>query len=250
MLPGGVTVRDGAVLVRFREGALLVEGGSSATVDWPRHLALPSWVLESWAVGIAMAQRGNLSLHASVVAVDGRAVCLAGASGAGKSTTSLALSARGHRLLTDDVAIVRTDSTGSWVLPYHRHVHLTDSATAALGVESDVLSPLPSSPGKLSYRPEPPPTDPQRIHALVLLARGDVTPSPRVRRLRGTEGFSATMVHAGRPLTSPAIMGESRYFRALADLARHTPVYLIQRPPSGWTVARVCELVEELTAAG
>lgn len=52
---------------------------------------------------------GNLSsetLHASTVAIDGRAVLIEGRSGAGKSDLALRLIDRGARLVSDDYTIV------------------------------------------------------------------------------------------------------------------------------------------------
>lgn len=247
-LPGGVTVADRATLVRFPEGALLVEDGTTATVDWPDGSEVPSWVIESWTVSLAMVQRGNLCLHASVVAVDDRIIAIAGGSGAGKSTTVMALAARGHSLLTDDVAIVELRADGAWVLPYQRSVHLLPDAAAALDVDFAALPPLAAFPEKSAYRPAAPPTDPRPIHAVVLLVPSERIDAPGMRELRGVEKVQSTMAHAGRPVTSPAIMGEGRYFAALTELAARTPVYLLERPEGAWTLDEVCTAIESVGA--
>ncbi len=58
------------------------------------------------ALGIALAQRSLVVLHASAVAVDGRAVAVAGQSGAGKSTIAAMLVAAGGRAFSDDIVPV------------------------------------------------------------------------------------------------------------------------------------------------
>lgn len=50
-----------------------------------------------------------LTLHASCVAWDGRAVLITGASGTGKSTLALQLMAHGCNLIADDATILQND---------------------------------------------------------------------------------------------------------------------------------------------
>jgi serine kinase of HPr protein (carbohydrate metabolism regulator) len=52
------------------------------------------------------------TLHASAVAIDGRAVLIMGPSGAGKSDLALRLLDRGFTLVSDDQTIVRRDGDG------------------------------------------------------------------------------------------------------------------------------------------
>jgi hypothetical protein len=75
-------------------------------------------------------QRGWLPLHASGVNIDGRAVLFLGSSGAGKSTLAAAFHARGHQLITDDVAAVRIVSDQCIVLPAGPRVRLLKDASS------------------------------------------------------------------------------------------------------------------------
>jgi len=58
------------------------------------------------ALGTALYLRGLPVLHAAAVVVDGRAVLLAGTAGAGKSTLTAALVAKGVPLLAEDLAVL------------------------------------------------------------------------------------------------------------------------------------------------
>ena len=70
---------------------------------------VPRFEMDLYEQVLARAQPAWL-LHAAAIAVDGRALVLSGASGAGKTTLTLALAGRGLRLLTEE--LVSIDKTG------------------------------------------------------------------------------------------------------------------------------------------
>ena len=87
----------------------------------PAHLGLP--MLESglnWLVWTSTAR--FLLVHAAVVERGGRAVVMPGPSGVGKSTLCAALVARGWRLLSDEVAMIRPQD--GLLQPYPRPISL------------------------------------------------------------------------------------------------------------------------------
>jgi len=99
---------DGEVLLHIPGLVkILVVDGCSVTVQVLRRED-PGWRL--FLLGSALAylchQRGVFPLHAACMVVKGRAIAIAGASGYGKSTLALALSRRGHQLLSDDVTVL------------------------------------------------------------------------------------------------------------------------------------------------
>lgn len=58
------------------------------------------------------AAQTSLNIHASAVALRGRAILILGAAGAGKSGLALALMAQGARLVADDRVVLRVDGAG------------------------------------------------------------------------------------------------------------------------------------------
>jgi hypothetical protein len=68
-------------------------------------------------------------LHAAAVAIDGRGLLLVGPARAGKSTTALAVAARGHTLLSDDTACYRPAS--GELLPFRRTAGIKPGPRAA-----------------------------------------------------------------------------------------------------------------------
>lgn len=62
-------------------------------------------------------QHGEEPLHATAIVAGGRAVALMGDSGYGKSTLAAEFLRAGHRLLTDDLLVVRRDGAGFSAFP-------------------------------------------------------------------------------------------------------------------------------------
>ena len=100
---------DDEVALPVDIGRFHIRGGREIVVD-PLPDADPfllRTVLQGRLMAYLLRQRGCLPLHASAVAIDGRAILFLGESGAGKSTTAAAFYSRGHSVLGDDVGAVR-----------------------------------------------------------------------------------------------------------------------------------------------
>jgi Coenzyme PQQ synthesis protein D (PqqD) len=69
----------------------------------------------STVIALTCAWRGAIPLHASAVAIDGRAWLLCGATGAGKSTLSAALLAHGAEFIGDDLTMIDVGGGGASV---------------------------------------------------------------------------------------------------------------------------------------
>ena len=84
---------------------LLDRTGTRVWARWPPEVSQAEirMCLLGPIIGFVLHLRGTPCLHASAVAIDGRAVAFLGHSGAGKSTTAAAFIRRGFRALTDDV---------------------------------------------------------------------------------------------------------------------------------------------------
>lgn len=80
---------------------------------------------------LAAGIKGRFPLHAAAVARDGQGLVLAGPPGAGKSTLTTALAARGMRILSDNIVLVGGD--GLW--PFAEPVKLDDRSRALAGAE-------------------------------------------------------------------------------------------------------------------
>jgi hypothetical protein len=124
---------DDEIAITHRGGAFHIRHGREIVLD-PAPGANPE-LLRVLLMGRMMAyllrQRGWLSLHASGVRIDGRAVLFLGVSGSGKSTTVAAFHSRGHQVITDDVGAVRVCATRQCVLrPQGSRIRLLDDSRA------------------------------------------------------------------------------------------------------------------------
>jgi hypothetical protein len=78
---------------------------------------------------------GQLAVHASAVAIDGRAILFVGAGGAGKSTAAAEMCLRhGAQMLADDAALLEVAPGGVTVVPSEGDHWLTRDSCRALGV--------------------------------------------------------------------------------------------------------------------
>ena len=111
---------------------------------------------------------GHFTLHASAVAVAGRAIALVGPKHAGKSTLALALVRNGARLLTDDTLVVRLRSGAAWAAPGVQRIRLWADSARALGA----LAPTTGEPkSTATLVPNELETAPLPLSACYVLAR-------------------------------------------------------------------------------
>jgi hypothetical protein len=90
-------------------------------------------------MGFVLRRRSVMALHASAVAVEGRAVVLCGPSESGKSTTAGALALRGVPVLSDDITALSDSSAGFQVEPGYPRICLWPDAVGDLLGQPDAL---------------------------------------------------------------------------------------------------------------
>lgn len=117
--PAGFTGRRVSI---FSDGCVLF-----GRVPWRQAVPLLEWTLN---LSVFHRPTLNLLLHAAVVERDGRAAILPGEAGSGKSTLCAALVHRGWRLLSDEVAVIRTGDGRLLAVP--RPVSLKEDSIAVI----------------------------------------------------------------------------------------------------------------------
>lgn len=119
-----------------------------------------------------LAHRGALAAHASVVCIAGRAVLFLGHSGWGKSTLASLLHGAGHRLLSDDCALLVAAAEATHVVPTYPSLRLfADSIGQAAGYDAASTTPVAaySPKQRLALGPAEPEGSAWPLQAIYLL---------------------------------------------------------------------------------
>ncbi len=145
-------------------------------------------------MGFVLRRRGVLSLHASAVCIDGRAVVLCGESESGKSTTTAALALQRIPVLCEDIAALTKEGDGLQVEAGYPRICLWPDAVRDLYGTPDalpLLTPtwekryLPLDGGSATFEPHRRP-----LSAIYLLApRVAENDSPRIEDLSPRESL-------------------------------------------------------------
>jgi hypothetical protein len=126
---------ENAILTIKGLGTFHIRQGREITIHAAAHFdeKMIQTVIINSVMAIVLFQRKMLVLHASSVRVNGSAVAFLGTSGAGKSLIAGALCARGHSLVTDDVARVQLLSGLPHVYPGYPMIKMKPHESSMLG---------------------------------------------------------------------------------------------------------------------
>lgn len=122
----------------------LIEDGNKITIE-SFGLATPKEVemyLLTNLLGALSYQNDLLPMHGGVVDFNGEGVLITGSSGSGKSTILAGLMKAGHKVVTDDISIVRNENTKSVVYPSFPYMFLWSSTLAKLKFDYSNLKKL------------------------------------------------------------------------------------------------------------
>lgn len=137
---------EGCFRIRYGDGTefFLTESGDNIWATWPDSLTLEDTAtyLLGPIFGFLLRLRGVTCLHASAIAVDGRAIALVGAAGAGKSTTAAVFTQQGYPVLSEDVVALRDQGDSFLVQPGYPLIRLWPESVRALYGAEDALPPL------------------------------------------------------------------------------------------------------------
>lgn len=231
----------------------IVDGrGTTAWATWPENAPLESAalaILLGPLAGIVMGLRGITCVHASVAAIDGYAVALAGVSGVGKTTAAAALAARGHAVLADDLAVLTGSDESLLVQPGFPRLGLWPDAmdllrhplTAVAPVHTDLPKGSVGLPAlRYAFHAEPAP-----LAAVCLLERQEAEAGlGQMDRLSPAAGLALLLAIARTPYHLLGPHQQLDEFAALSRVAARVPIYRLAAGSGKDALDTLCENIE------
>ena len=197
---------------------------------------------------LLLRQRGLLAIHASCVAIDGKAVAFIGNSGWGKSTLANAFYNQGYPLLTDDVMAIQVNEgskTHPITFPAYPSVKLLPDAAASLGYDFEKLDVINSAITKrnnsLAERFAQKPLPVKRIYALEKIT----APYHEVQALSSQDALLELVRHSRvtNLLTTREFV--SAHLLQCTQLLKKVPVYRLRRQKGLDVIPDLIKLIED-----
>jgi hypothetical protein len=225
-------------------GAFAVRGGREIVVEPEPGVdeATPRAFILGACLGLALHQRGILVLHASAVAVGGAACLFLGNSGDGKSSLCAALTARGHGLLTDDVAAIAFREDGLLLFPGPAQIKLWPDSADALGHDTAALARVCADEEKRALPHGTAVTEPVPLRRVYVLDRGD---EGAIDPLRSSMAVIEAVRYGYCTLFTRYTGTEATHLRQCAALAAAVPAARLVRPWDLKALPDIAEMVEE-----
>ena len=181
--------------------------------------------------GALIHQRGDLPLHASAVLrpADDTVLLIAGASGAGKSTTAAALAQRGWLVLNDDVSRLTDDGHGVLVWPTFQSLKLWDQSCRLLNIDRTQLPATGELKRKYFWSAATSP-EPRPVSAILELRRDAET--NEIQRIRGLNAVHLLGAQTYRPRLVRALGRKAAHFQQIVRVANQVACYRLTVSPS------------------
>ena len=179
--------------------------------------------------GALVHQRGELPLHASTVMHprDGRIFLIAGASGAGKSTTAAAFAQRGWKVLNDDLSRLTIAESGTLVWPGFQALKLWGRSCQLLELDASQLSTVYEAKRKYLWSSDKV-EGPRVVSAIIELHCGEGETS--LTRSLGSAAIRMLLRQTFRPKLIRALGIGEAHFARVVQVARRTPCFRFHNP--------------------
>lgn len=203
--------------------------------------------LISTALGMALLQRGILSLHGSSIVRDNRCVILTGGSGAGKSTLCAALLKKGFKFLADDISVLSSDSNGvPMVQPAFPQQRLCRDSIEMIGYDSSVMPKACKNDDKLLLFAN------KSFHnkSVPLYAVIELMPKPNcevsISRIAGLEMLRSFIKNIYFSSFFNRIGLNIEIFKKILSVVKSISYYQLEKPVNRFSVNEQISLIEDI----
>lgn len=219
---------------------IVVRTGPHPEPTYLRHL------VSGIGLGLALHQRGVFTLHAGAVEIEATAVVIMGHKGAGKSTLTAALRARGHSLLSDDVVALELPvGDRPRVLVGAPNLNLWPDAARATGHDMSDFSPICARSPKLAgWIPGGQRKVPTELGAIVVLS--NEASAPGMQKLGPVDAFTRLISHSHAFRWIPDAPDRRQHFAQCHQVLQRVPVLSLHRGESLDSLPALVDLVESL----
>ena len=190
---------------------------------------IPAFLIGT-VLGILLHQRGQIVLHASAVAVNGKAILFCGRSGAGKSTLAAALAQRGLPLVTDDLCAISMGTNGvPLIAPDGRQLKLWTHSIDHLDLEDRRGSRVRGRLEKFYLDPDQ--VFDRALPVAAIYALREARPPYRAG-IEAPNVVDAALIlrrNAYRPQLVKRMLQDAAYFQAATAIANNAGLYYLTR---------------------
>ena len=234
----------------YRDGTRFLIDGSTIWSTWPSSSTAEDTAtyLLGPVLAFVLRRRGTLALHASAVAMGGRAVAIAAAPAGGKSTTAATFAERGVTIVTEDVLPIAWRDGEPWALSGYPRIRLWPETVAARYGTDDALPLLTPTWTKryLDVRSRFQ-RDPLPLGAMVVL-RERVAGAPRIAPLSGHEAAMQLVANSSMALYLDSDMRVAELDR-IGALVERVPVFAAWPSDDLARVGELCDAIAAVTSA-
>ena len=241
-----------AYFVVYRSGKMVIQNNSDSEI-----LFLLQFVL-GYGISVFAHLKEMVALHCGAVSINGKAVAITGASGAGKSTVTTELLADGAKMLSDDVIAVgylQEEEGQAYAFPAFPQQKLCRDAALQRGYSLEDLIYIDPEKDKFAVdRREIFESNPQRFHSLFMLQWYDnenesykaLNNQVQCKKIEGFQKVSVIVNSLFLGMMLDAIGLPAEQFQLCVDLASDVNIYLIQRPKGVDTMEQVKQIIYQM----
>jgi len=235
--------RESAVLIIRGLGTFYIRRGREITIQPHRHFdeQMIQAVIINAVMAIVLFQRKTLVFHASCVKINDTAIAFLGTSGAGKSLIAGALVARGHYLVTEDVAPVYLIGAQPYVYPGYPMIRMKPQDSAMLGLSHQCNKLLHAKEQRCqcfvrdSFTALPCP-----LRYIFVLA---VNERRKIQRLSSKESFMELISHSPPAIWN--LLPDQLHFFNIGKLIKKVPVFRVTREECLEALPQHAHMIEE-----